>query len=130
MSSAPTPQPKRNNAIWWILGIVCGAIVLLIAGSLIFASIFIRHVSVDESGKKLVVDTPVGTLRVKGDDTHPTGLPVYPGATVDDSEGTKVEFSAQNGAAVGMAAEDYTTPDDLAKVAAWYAQKLGPKFIR
>jgi len=130
VSSAPTPQPRPNNTIWWVLGILGGAVVLLIAAGLIFAGYFIRHVSVDESGKKVEIETPAGTLRVNNDETRPTGLPVYPGATPDKSEGTRVEFSAQNGADVGVATESYTTSDDLDKVAAWYAEKLGPKYLR
>jgi len=130
MSSAPTPKPRPNNAIWWILGIIGGAIALLIAAGLIFAGYFIRHVSVNDSGKKVEIETPAGTLRVNNDETRPTGLPVYPGATPDKSEGTRVEFSAQNGADVGVSTEDYTTSDDLGKVAAWYAEKLGPKYLR
>jgi len=130
MSSAPTPQPRRNNAIWWVLGILGGAVVLLVAAGLIFAGYFIRHVSVRDSGKKVEIETPAGTLRVKNDEPNPTGLPVYPGASPVKSEGTTVEFSAQNGADVGVATEDYTTSDDLDKVAAWYAEKLGPKYLR
>jgi hypothetical protein len=130
MSNAPVPQPKRNNTVWRVLGIVGGAIVLLVAGSLIFAGLFIRHVSVTESGKKVVVDTPVGTIRVNNDETHPTGLPIYHGATSVETEGTSVELSSRSGAAMGVATENYTTSDDLEKVSAWYAQKLGPKYRR
>jgi hypothetical protein len=130
MSSAPAPQPKSNNTIWWILGIVAGAIVLLAAGSLIFVGLFIRHVSVDDSGKKVVVDTPVGTIRVHNDETHTTALPVYPGSTAVESEGTSIELSSRSGAAMGVVVENYTTSDDLDKVSVWYQQKLGPKYRR
>ncbi|MGA8220460.1 MAG: hypothetical protein WB780_02320 [Candidatus Acidiferrales bacterium] len=130
MSSAPAPKPKSSNAIWWVLGVMAGAIVLLVAGSLIFAGLFIRHVSVNESGNKVVVDTPVGSIRVNNDETHPTGLPIYPGATSLKTEGTSIELSSQSGAAMGVATENYTTSDDLDKVSAWYQQKLGPKYRR
>jgi hypothetical protein len=130
MSSAPTPQPRRSNAVWWILGIVAGGTVLLIVFGLVFAGFFIRHVNVNESGKKVEIETPVGTLRVKSDEGHPTGLPVYPGATQVKSEGTSVEFTSQNGSGGGVATENFTTSDNLDKVADWYAQKLGPKYRR
>jgi hypothetical protein len=130
VSSAPTPQPRRNNAIWWVLGIIGGGIVLVVVAGLLFAGYFIRHVSVNDSGKKVEIETPAGTIRVSTDQSHPTGLPIYPGATVAKSEGATVDFSAQNGAAMGVATETYTTSDDIDKVAAWYAEKLGPKYRR
>jgi hypothetical protein len=129
-SSAPAPQPRRNNAVWWIFGIVAGGTVLLIVFGLMFAGLFIRHVNVNESGNKLEIETAAGTLRVKSDEGHPTGLPVYPGASAVKAEGTSVEFLSENGAGGGITTETYTTSDNLDAVADWYAQKLGPKFRR
>jgi len=130
MASLPPAQPRRSNAIWWILGILVGGIVVLVALGLLAASLFIRHVNVSESGKKLEIETAAGTLRVKGNENHPTGLPIYPGAIPTDFKGTSVEFLTQNGSGGGLEAENYETGDDLEKVTAWYAQTLGPKFHR
>ena len=88
------PPPKRNNAVLWILAIVGGGFVVLVLGGLLVASMFIRHVRVNQTGKQVEIETPAGALRVNGDQVHATGLPVYPGAQPDKSEGSTVEFSA------------------------------------
>jgi hypothetical protein len=133
-SSAPgplqPPPPKRNDAVLWILAIVGGGFVVLVLGGLLVASMFIRHVHVNQSGKQVEIETPAGALRVNGDQVHPTGLPVYPGAQPDKSEGSTVELSAISGAGLGLATEKYTTSDDLDDVAQWYQQQLGPSYKR
>lgn len=130
MSSAPTPRPKNTQALWWILGIMGGGLVLMIALGLLVAGVVMRHVNVKEDGGKVKIETPVGAIRVNSDEGHPTGLPIYPGATKVKSEGAAVEFSSNDGGAVGIAAEKYATSDSLEKVSAWYGQKLGPNFKR
>ncbi|MGH9714635.1 MAG: hypothetical protein ACRD5M_15170 [Candidatus Acidiferrales bacterium] len=130
MSSAPTPQQKNNQALWWILGILGGALALMVILGLVVAGVVMRHVNVRENGQKVEIETPVGAIRVNSDEGHPTGLPIYPGATKVKSEGAAVEFASKDGAPLGIAAEKYETSDDLEKVAAWYAQKLGPSYKR
>ena len=99
----PLPPPKRNDAVLWILAIVGGGFVVLVLGGLLVASMFIRHVRVNQSGKQVEIETPAGALRVNGDQVHATGLPVYPGAQPDKSEGSTVELSAISGAGLGLA---------------------------
>jgi hypothetical protein len=133
MSSAPAPTPPRkpNNAVWWILGIVGGGIVILIFFGLLLAGLFVRHLHVDENGKKVEIETPVGAVRVNaGENVHETGLPVYPGAQAAADEGANVDLESPQGAGLAIAAEKYSTADDLDKVSAWYAQKLGPGYRR
>jgi hypothetical protein len=132
---SPVPQQlpprKSNNALIWILAIVGGGIVILVIGGLLIAGMLIRHVRVNESGNKVEIETPAGSLRVNGDQAHATGLPVYPGAQPSKSDGgANVEFSAQSGAGMGLANEKYSTPDDLDEVAEWYKQRLGPGYKR
>ncbi len=91
---------------------------------------FIRHVHVNQTGKQVEIETPAGALRVNGDQAHATGLPVYPGAQPDKSEGSTVELSAISGAGLGLATEKYVTPDDLNDVSEWYKQQLGPSYKR
>src|SRR5579864_1656371 len=124
------PPPKRNDAVLWILAIVCGGFVVLVLGGLLVASMFIRHVHVSQTGKQVEIETPAGALRVNGDQAHATGLPVYPGAKQDKSEGSAVELSASSGAGLGLAAEKYITTDDLDRVSEWYRQNLGPSYQR
>jgi hypothetical protein len=130
MSSAPTPQQKNNQVVWWILGIVGGGIALMVVLGLMVAGVVMHHVKVRENAGKVEIETPVGAIRVNSDDAHPTGLPVYPGATKVKSEGAAVELSAKDGGAVGIATEKYESSDNLEKVSAWYAQKLGPSYKR
>ena len=130
MSSAPTPQQKNNQVIWWIVGIVGGGIALLVMLGLIVAGVVMRHVNVRERGDKVEIETPVGSIRVNSDDAHPTGLPIYPGAKRIKSEGANVELSSKDGEAVGVGVERYAASDSLEKVSAWYVQKLGPSYHR
>jgi len=126
----PTPPPKRNDAVFWILAIVGGGFVVLVLGGLLVVSMFIRRVHVNQSGKQVEIETPAGALRVNGDQTHPTGLPIYPGAQPDKSEGSTVELSAISGAGLGLSAEKYVTSDGLDEVAGWYKQQLGSGYRR
>jgi hypothetical protein len=135
MSTAPVPaapQPPRrsNNVVWVILAILGGGFAILILLGLVVAAIFIRHVRVDEAGKKVEIETPVGSLKVKAGDERSTGLPIYPGATPDKSDNAKIQVSLPQGQSVGVAAEKYLTQDDLEKVTAWYAHRLGSNFRR
>ena len=91
---------------------------------------FIRRVHVNQTGKQVEIETPAGALRVNGDQVHATGLPVYPGAQPDKSEGSTVELSAISGAGLGLATEKYVTSDDLDQVSDWYQQQLGPSYKR
>lgn len=131
-SPVPPQQPPRkgNNAVLWILVIVGGGFVILVVGGLLIAGMFIKHVRVNESGQRVEIETPAGSLRVNGDQIHATGLPVYPGAKPLKSQGSNVEFSADSGAGMGLATEKYTTPDDLDQVTEWYKQRLGPGYQR
>ena len=130
MSSAPTPQEKNNQVIWWIVGIVGGGIALLVILGLMVGGVVMRHLNASEKGDKVEIETPVGSIRVNSDDPHPTGLPIYPGATRIRSEGTNVELSSKDGQALGVGVEKYATSDSLEKVSAWYVQKLGPTYHR
>jgi hypothetical protein len=130
MSSAPAPQQKKNPVLWWIVAIAGGGIALLIMLGLMVAGVVMRHVNVREKGDKVEIETPVGSIRVNGDDAHPTGLPVYPGARRIKSDAANVELTSKDGQAVGVGVERYATSDNLQKVSAWYVRKLGPSYHR
>jgi hypothetical protein len=114
-----TPPRRDNNAVWWILGIVVGGILLMIVFGLALAGMFLHHVHVQNSDK---VDT---------DGNRRTGLPIYPGAELmSDKDGSAhVELSLDD-AGVGLAVETYQSDDDLEVVDAWYRKQLGPGFKR
>jgi len=124
----PTPPPDRNNAVWWILGIIGGGIVLMGILGLVVASMFLRRVNIHDAGNRVDIQTPVGEIKVNGDEMHPTGLPVYPGATKSgDSKGGSADISF-GGEGVGLAVEAYDSPDSLDKVKDWYRRRLGSDF--
>lgn len=128
--AAPQPPRKSNNAVWVILAILGGGFAILILLSLVVAAIFIRHIRVNEAAKKVEIETPVGSLKVKTGDECSTGLPIYPGAAPEKSDNANIQVSSPQGKSVGVAAEKYLTPDDLEKVTTWYAKRLGSNFRR
>jgi len=108
-----------------ILAILASAGFLLAAGC---------HVQVekDADGKKknVKIDTPIGGLHVRSDDTSAAdvGLPPYPGATIaPDKDGDK---SADVHMGFGdfqlrVKVVNYQTPDSQDKVLAFYQKALG-----
>lgn len=122
------PPPGGNNAVWWILGIIGGGIVLMGILGLVVAGMFLRRVNIHDAGNRVDIQTPVGEINVDKDQMHPTGLPVYPDATKSsDSKGGSADFSF-GGEGVGLAVEAYDSPDSLDKVKDWYRLQLGSSF--
>jgi hypothetical protein len=129
MNMAP---PRRDNkAVWWILGIVVGGIVIMIVFGLALAGMFLRRVHVNGSDKNVDIQTPVGELKVNTDSAHSTGLPVYPGAVHSDDQDKSAQIELNSGdSGVGLAVENYTTRDSLGQVLAWYQTHLSASFKR
>ena len=124
------PQRRGNNAVWWILGIVAGGIVVMVLFGLALAGLFIRNLRVHNQGNNVEIQTPVGAIKVNKDVPRASGLPVYPGAKSDDDDNSaKVDLSAGD-EGVGIAVEHFTTSDNLDKVDKWYAHRLGSSFRR
>ena len=117
--AAIPPQRRGNNAVWWILGIVAGGIVVMVLFGLALAGIFIRNLRVHNQGNNVEIQTPVGAIKVNKDVPRATGLPVYPGATSGGKDNNaKVEVSAGDGG-VGIAVEHFSTSDNLDEVDKW-----------
>ena len=126
----PQRQRRSNNAVWWILGIVAGGIVVMVLFGLALAGLFIRNLRVHNQGNNVEIQTPVGAIKVNKDVPRASGLPVYPGAKSDDDDNSaKVDLSAGDGG-VGIAVEHFITSDNLDKVDKWYAHRLGGSFRR
>jgi hypothetical protein len=124
----PTQPQRRNNAIWWILGIVAAGIIVMFLFGVTLAGLFIHHLKVRNSGDKVDIQTALGALSVDKGGPHVTGLEIYPGASPSsDNKGANVNLSA-NDAAVGIATEQYETKDPIDFVRAWYKKRLGPDF--
>jgi hypothetical protein len=126
--SIPPPRPRQpNTAIFWILGIIGAAILVLILGGLSLAAFIIHRVHVTENADRVEIETPVGALKVSQDQPGSTGLPVYPGAVLQKSDGANFEITANNTHA-GLAVVKYLSTDPRSTVKDWYAKRLGPSF--
>jgi hypothetical protein len=124
----PTPPQRRNNAIWWILGIVAVGIIVMFLFGVTLAGLFIHHLKVRNSGDKVDIQTALGAISVDKGGPHVTGLEIYPGASPSsDDKGANVNLSA-NDTAVGIATEQYQTKDPIDFVQAWYRKHLSPDF--
>lgn len=126
----PPVRQDRTTAVWWILGIVGGGIVVMVLLGLMLAGYVLRNSRLDTAGKNVDIQTPVGELKVNQDQNHASGLPVYPGAMPsgkDDQANLEI-LAGESG--VGLAVETFETPDALEKVTAWYTQRLGSSFHR
>jgi hypothetical protein len=121
------PPRKSSNVIWWVLGIIGACIVLVMIAGLLVVSALVHKVHVNARDNKVEIETPVGNLKVNGENAHGTGLPIYPGATQEKSQGANFEVSA-NGKSAGLAIEKYTSDDSRETVQTWYANRLGPDF--
>jgi len=137
MSSAPLPPvsplppssqpPRTNNALWWVLGIVGGALVILMFFALTVAGLVLRHLHINHSGKKVAIETPVGSIKVNKGEPHATGLPLYPGADPTNDNSNSIQIGTPD-SEVGLATEEYRTGDSIDKVEDWYRKRLGPDF--
>ena len=128
--SSPPVAPKPANAVWWILGILGGVVVLIVLAGLTTAYLIVRHVDVRNNSNRVEIQTPAGDLKVSKDGTHATGLPVYPGATKgtdDNIVGGSADISVGD-QALGIAAESYDSNDSLEAVKTWYRSHLAPSF--
>ncbi len=129
MSTTPNPPapPARKNALWWILGIAIAGCAALVLAGFVLTAFIARQVHVREAGKKVEIETPVGSVRVSTGGGRETGLPVYPGSVMSESRGANVEFSEPD-QHLGVAAEHYRSTDPLEKVEGWYRERLGSEF--
>jgi len=125
---SPAQPTRRNNAIWWILGIVAAGIIVMFLFGVTLAGLFIHHLKVRNSGDKVDIQTALGAISVDKGGPHVTGLEIYPGASPSsDDKGANVNLSASD-TAVGIATEQYQTKDPIDFVEAWYKKRLGPDF--
>jgi hypothetical protein len=139
MSATPGPPPaprqnaaqsapaQNNAAMWWILGIVAGGIAILVIGALMVVAFVIHKVHNNQSADRVEIETPVGAIKVNSDQAHSTGLPVYPGAAPQKSEGANFEISS-NDTRAGLAIEKYHSTDTRDDVKNWYAKHLGSSY--
>ena len=92
--SASSPTPESTSQCGGSSGLWRGGIVLLVIGALVVVSLVIHKVHISQSADRVEIETPVGAIKVNQDEAHATGLPVYPGATAQKSQGANFEVSA------------------------------------
>ncbi len=123
------PLRKSSNWLWWLLGIAGAALVLLIVGGLLIAGIVLKNVRVNRASREVEISTPAGDVQVRNTPTKDAGLPVYPGAVLDEP-GNNVELNFPGEQSLGITVLQYRSSDSLAKVDAWYRERLGSDFER
>jgi hypothetical protein len=85
-------------------------------------------------GKTVHIETPAGSMRVherSSADPRDLGLPIYPAAVIASGKGKMVNFEVDLGdgqKGMDVATAEYTTPDSVDKVAAFYRKEL-PRWV-
>src|ERR1700735_1858144 len=124
----PAQPPRRNNAVWWILGIVAAGIIVMFLFGVTLAGLFIHHLKVRNSGDKVDIQTAVSSLSLEKAGHHATGLEIYPGsAPSSDNKGASVTPSAKD-TALEIATEHNEPKAPIDCVQDWYKKRLGPEF--
>ena len=133
---APTPEekpaparPRGNDLLWWILGLLVAAVIVLGLGGLLVARYMVRQIEVHPATGRVEIQTPIGQVKVSKDEKVDPSLPVYPGATLIEPVAT-VEIGGADDEPLAVHAAKYRTPDPLEKVDAWYSEHLGKEFTR
>lgn len=129
--SAAPPAPERSSSlIWWIIGIILAAVLILGLGTALIAFYFARQVEVIRTGSEGVeVRTPAGTLRA-GTGQQKTGLPEYPGARSVETPGSVEIAGTEEGDSFMATVAKFRTADTLAVVDEWYREQLPASFER
>lgn len=126
----PRPAEERKSTLlWWVLGLLLTALIVLTLGGLLVVRYLARNVEVIQSGDRVEVRSPIGNINVDKNAGDPTGLPKYPGADLFEP-GASVELESPAEETVVIIAAKYRTPDELQKVDDWYREKLGTDFQR
>lgn len=134
---APPRKPLDKHVVWAILLVVA----FIIASGVFMVWYGLRilshsvHINASERGadtKVFTVETPMGNFKIAREqginDLH-LGLPLYPGATSEnssnDENSVSLAFDLPNETNLRIAAAKFNTPDALSKVQEFYKEKLG-----
>lgn len=123
------PEERKSSLLWWVLGLLATALIVLTLGGLLVVRYLARNVEVIQSSDRVEVRSPIGNVNVNKNAGDTTGLPEYPGAKLHEP-GATVELESATEERVTILAAKYRTADQLDKVDAWYREKLGPEFER
>jgi hypothetical protein len=125
---------QRGGVLSGVLIVLLVLIGIAVAGVVLGGLYLARHIRVEESrserGKSVEVSTPFGSLRVQEGgrlDPAKAGIPVYPGATAEESESKSFSLDLDFGPEhkeVTIIGAHYTTSDSLEKVVEFYRREL------
>jgi hypothetical protein len=119
--------PPQNRALWWVLGVIVALLLLIIGGGMFLASHIARDVTV-KGPNDVDLHTPAGEVSIHKTTEDTTGLPVYPGSTLQH-EGARIQFEpSHEEGGLGLSAATYISTDDFEKVKNWYQKNLDPSF--
>ena len=133
------PQPPRSGSNIVAIALLVLALIVLVSGIAVWTGLkFLSHnfqVQVAERGggqKGVSINTPIGSLEVHKDVNEATlDLPLYPGATrVNDKDSATVDFGFGDAAGVHIRVAKFETSDSLARVKAFYKERLGSQVTK
>jgi hypothetical protein len=128
------PQPPENHSNFVAIALLLLALIVVAGGVGVWIGLRVLsnavNVHVDKGGggkKEVSIQTPFGSLEVnQGVSEASLGLPIYPGATaVKEHDSATVNLEIADEANLRVLAGKFETPDSLAKVAAFYHDRLG-----
>lgn len=125
---------NRSSEAGGIIAGLLSAFLVLIGLAIIgviAAALFLKNLRVTTTGDDRVrVDTPVGTLRVKGHarlDPRALGVPIYPGAVREQVDGgsasVELDWDSRH-TELALVAADYSTDDAADQVIDFYKREL------
>lgn len=129
---------ERGTALQVILGIIAGVVVLvmLVVAVTVWAVRNFVDIEISETadGTRVEVTTPFGEMTVSDAEVEAEdlGLPLYPGAELEDGGGT---FSLRGGTGddvegLTVRGAEYRVRATLEEVDEWYRNELGSEFKR
>lgn len=127
----PPPPPRTGSHVVAIVLLTLALIILVAGVAVWFGLKFLARnvqVSVDDAGgrKEVSIRTPVGSLEVKPQvDESRIGLPVYPGATrVEDEGSASIHVRLSDAKSLRVYAARFETEDSLKRVQDFYSEQL------
>jgi hypothetical protein len=120
------------GTILLIMGVLVLAAMICTVGAGLYIAHHVRVEAIDSShGKNVSVETPFGAIHVREDsqaDLKRIGVPVYPGAVLDNDHHklakVELDFGADESKQLAVVAGEYTTPDPIDKVREYYRGEL------
>lgn len=128
------PQPPGSRSHFVIIALLFLALIVVVGCIGVWIGLRLLssavHVQVEQGGggkKDVSIKTPLGSLEVNQNVNEASlGLPIYPGATrIKEKDSATINIDIADEANVRVLAGRFETPDSVAKVRAFYHERLG-----